>query len=37
MKKKSGNKAAGTAAEITKKNSGTPMPKKKVVPTKKKM
>lgn len=33
MKKKSG-KAIGTAAAITAKNSGNPMPKKKVVPTK---
>ena len=32
MKKDS--KATGTAAVITKKNSGKPMPKKKVVPTK---
>lgn len=32
MKKKS--KATGTAAQITKKNDGTPMPKKKVNPTK---
>jgi len=31
--KKSG-KATGTAAAITKKNSGAPMPKKKVVATK---